>query len=428
MTSESPVQVHSEIGRLREVLVHEPGFEVDTMVPAMMKELLFDDILFGDRAREEHARFRRVLEWLGIEIVEAADLLEETLAIDEARHWIFDVLLEDLPRNRREQLGRRPAAEIAQVLVGGLRSEITQGAVEVEDLYLVSPIPNWCFQRDPQIVIGDGVVFSAMAAPARHREAMLSRAIFRFHPKLSWTPVILDPLELDRDSSLFVGKHRPTIEGGDVLVLSPDAVLVGHSERTNRTGIQQLARALRERENGPRWMFIVEIPQRRAYMHLDTLFTPVDRNAALVYPPVILSGGAEQARVYEIDLEGEELSLQPGENLLRTLARRGIDFEPIPCGGDDPVTQQREQWTDGANALVLTPGVITLYDRNQGTAEELARRGFRIVEAEDLLLGRDEVDLEEPGRVCILISSHEISRARGGPHCLTHPLKRDLLP
>lgn len=428
MTSESPLRVHSEIGRLREVLVHEPGSEVDSMVPAMMKELLFDDILFGDRAREEHARFRRVLEWLGIEIIEASDLLEETLQIEEARRWIFEVLLEDLPRNRREQLERRPAAEIAEVLVGGMRSEVGQGSVEVEDLYLVTPIPNWCFQRDPQIVIGDGVVFSAMAAPARHREAMLGRAIFRFHPKLSWVPVILDPLEMDRDSSLFVGKHRPTLEGGDVLVLSPDAVLVGHSERTNRTGIQQLARALKQREGGPRWMFVVEIPQRRAYMHLDTLFTPVDRNAALVFPPVINMGGGEQARVYEIDLEANELGMQTGENLIKMLAKRGLEFEPIPCGGEDPVTQQREQWTDGANALVLTPGIITLYDRNQGTAEELARRGFRIVEAEDLLLGRDEVDLEEPGRVCILISSHEISRARGGPHCLTHPLRRDDLP
>ncbi|MBK8232552.1 MAG: hypothetical protein IT349_15115 [Candidatus Eisenbacteria bacterium] len=398
------------------------------MVPAMMKELLFDDILFGDRAREEHARFRRVLEWLGIEIVESLDLLEETLGIDEARRWIFDVLLEDLPRNRREQLERRPAAEIAEILIGGIRSEVVQGAVEVEDLYLVAPIPNWCFQRDPQVVIGEGIVFSAMAAPARHREAMLARAMFRFHPKLAAVPTILDPLELDRDSSLFVGKHRPTLEGGDVLVLSRDAVMVGHSERTNRTGIQQLARALQQREEGPRWLFVVELPQRRAYMHLDTLFTPVDRNACLVYPPVILPGGSEQAHIYEIDLQADELSMQPREDLLKTLARRGIEYEPIPCGGTDPVTQQREQWTDGANALVLTPGVITLYDRNQATAEELNQRGFRIVEAEDLLLGRDEVDLDEEGRVCILISSHEISRARGGPHCLTHPLRRDDLP
>lgn len=398
------------------------------MVPAMMKELLFDDILFGDRAREEHARFRRVLEWLGIEIIESLDLLEETLGIDEARRWIFDVLLEDLPRNRREQLERRPAAEIAEILIGGIRSEVVQGAVEVEDLYLVAPIPNWCFQRDPQVVIGDGIVFSAMAAPARHREAMLARAMFRFHPRLSAVPTILDPLELDRDSSLFVGKHRPTLEGGDVLVLSRDAVMVGHSERTNRTGIQQLARALQQREEGPRWLFVVELPQRRAYMHLDTLFTPVDRNACLVYPPVILPGGSEQAHIYEIDLQADELSMQPREDLLKTLARRGIEYEPIPCGGTDPVTQQREQWTDGANALVLTPGVITLYDRNQATAEELNQRGFRIVEAEDLLLGRDEVDLDEEGRVCILISSHEISRARGGPHCLTHPLRRDELP
>lgn len=421
------LQVYSEIGRLREVLVHDPGPEVDSMVPSMMKELLFDDILFGDKAREEHALFRRVLEWLGIEIWDAHDMLEETLALPDARRWAFDILLEDIPPGRRELLEAASPSELAELLVGGVRTEIDAGpvGVEIEDLFVLPPIPNWCFQRDPQVVIGDRVVYSAMAAPARHREAMLARAMFRFHPRLRGTPVALDPLELDRDHSLFVGMHRPCLEGGDILVLSKDVLAVGHSERTNRIAIQQLARALQRQEGGPRWIFVVEIPQRRAYMHLDTLITPVDRNACLLYSPVMLDGGSEQARVYEIDLSASEIVLKPKENFLSALARRGVVLEPIPCGGGDPVVQQREQWTDGANALALAPGVITLYDRNQGTIEELSRRGFRIVAADDLLLGRDEVDLDEPGRVCITVPSHEISRARGGPHCLTHPLVRD---
>jgi arginine deiminase len=265
-----------------------------------------------------------------------------------------------------------------------------------------------------------------MAAAARHREALLARAIFRFHPDLCDAPVLIDPLELPPGHPHFASPSRPCLEGGDVLVLSPDVIAVGHSERTNRAGIQALARALARTEGGPRWMVVVEVPHRRAYMHLDTLLTPVDRDACLLYPPVLMpGGGGEEARVYEIDLHAAGLQAVARDDLLAALRTRGIDLEPIPCGGEDPVTQQREQWTDGANALALAPGVITLYDRNVGTAEELARCGFRVVEAEALLLGRDEVDLDEDRRVCILVPSHEISRARGGPHCLTHPLVRD---
>jgi arginine deiminase len=160
-------------------------------------------------------------------------------------------------------------------------------------------------------------------------------------------------------------------------------------------------------------------------MHLDTLFTPVDREMALVFTPVIVHPGAERASVYEIDLRARNRNWAPRADLLSCLSRRGSGFEPISCGGDDPIAQQREQWTDGANALALAPGVIAMYDRNSGTLEELSRRGFRIVEAESLLLGRDEVGLDASERVCISFTSHELSRARGGPHCLTHPLHRD---
>jgi len=178
-------------------------------------------------------------------------------------------------------------------------------------------------------------------------------------------------------------------------------------------------------ENGPRYLMAVDLPNRRAYMHLDTVFTPADHNAALVYPPVITGTGSEAARTYEIDLHAA--SPEPVERgaLLPALAARGVDFEPIACGGASPLAQQREQWTDGANTLALAPGVITLYDRNVATAEELSRHGFRIVNAKDVLLGRQEVSLDEPERVCLLLESHEISRARGGPHCLSHPLVRD---
>jgi arginine deiminase len=420
------IQVTSEVGRLRTALVHEPGAEVDRMVPAMMEELLFDDILYGDRARDEHARFRRVLQHCGVELLDSSDLLEEALAVEGAGEWLVDVLLEDLDRAYREPLRDLSPAELRSSLVEGVRvTDESCAAVDVDELYGIPPLPNWCFQRDTQVVLGDGVVFSSMAAPARHREALLARLIFEFHPRLAGTPVIFDPLKPHVAHPLFVAPERPHLEGGDVLILSPDVIAVGLSERTNRTGIKALAAALSRREGGPRWMIVVEVPRRRAYMHLDTLITQVDRDACLVFPPVILPGGPEPARVWEIDLHAKDLARRPVGPLLDCLAAHGLDLEPISCGGSDPVRQQREQWTDGSNAIAVAPGVITLFDRNLETAAELDRHGFRVVEAEDLLLGREEIDVDSGHRVCVLISSHEISRARGGPHCLVHPLVRE---
>jgi arginine deiminase len=395
------------------------------MVPAMMEQLLFDDILYGDRAREEFGRFRRVLQLLGVEVLDAAELLAQTLEDEQARRWLIDILSEDLPASHSEHLTRLGALELAETVVGGLRLEDGPGGVEADELYAIPPLPNWCFQRDPQIVLGKGVVFCSMAAPARHREALLARAIFRFHPDFKTTREIFDPFEATLDHPLFVGSHVPHLEGGDLLVLSREVIAVGLSERTNRTGVRHLARALAGRPDAPRWLYAVEIPRRRAYMHLDTLITQVDRDACLVYPPVILPGGNEQARVSRVDLRSRDLQFVACEDLLSSLGSHGLDLEAIPCGGGDSVTQQREQWTDGANAFALAPGVITLYDRNVATARELESHGFRVIGAEDLLLGRVELDPDQCGRVCVLISSHEMSRARGGPHCLVHPLYRD---
>jgi arginine deiminase len=211
------------------------------------------------------------------------------------------------------------------------------------------------------------------------------------------------------------------------MVLGEDVLVVGYSERTNRSGVRHLVRALGQRDRGPRWLLVAALPHKRAYMHLDTVITQVDRERCLAFSPVILPGHDDSAGVYEFDLHRKDPRPRPCPDLLSALRERGIDLEPIPCGGDDPLTQQREQWTDGANAVALAPGVIVLYERNVHTAEALDARGYRIVEADEVIEGRETIDLERPSPTCILLPSNEMSRARGGPHCLTHGLVRDAL-
>jgi len=421
----SAVQVTSEIGRLRRALLHEPGPEVDHMVPSMMEELLFDDILFGEAARAEHRRFRRVLELLGVELLDVQELLADALGADACRSWILDPFRDVLSLPLVDRLLAAAPHELAAAFVGGVRREPAPAGTGVEDLFEIPPLPNLCFQRDPQIVLGRRMIVASMAAPARWREALLAAAVFRFHPKLSDVELLLDPIRPNGMQPLELGPTRPHFEGGDVLVLSPQVLAVGYSERTNRAGIRHLARALARLEDGPRWLLLLELPHQRAFMHLDTVLTPIDRDACLVYAPLVAPDGPGRGRAFAIDLGSREQTPVACSDFIAAIRSHGLDLEPIPCGGTDPMQQQREQWTDGANALAVAPGVILLYDRNVATAEALSGAGFRVVGAEELLQGRLRVDLERHERTCILLPSHEMSRARGGPHCLLHPLARD---
>ncbi|HUO87390.1 MAG TPA: arginine deiminase family protein [Thermoanaerobaculia bacterium] len=414
----------SEIGRLRRVLLHSPGREIDEMTPAMMERLLFEDILFGDDARLEHGTFRRVLERAGAEVFDAEDLLAEAVTGEDGRRYLLSELggAYGVARPVIEQLEGLEGRALAQALLAGLRAPGGR-------TFDLDPVPNYFFQRDPQTVLGDRVVIAAMATDAREREALLARTLFEFAPTLAGSYAEL--FEMDAPPRSAGNPPRvhdlPTLEGGDVLVASPEVILIGISVRTNRGGVEQLAEYLRREQTGFRHLILVELPPRRSYMHLDTVFTLIDHGTCLAYQPVIepaASGhGPQSAYVYHVDLEAPQVAYGVRPSLRRALAGVGIDLELVPGGGADLLDQDREQWTDGANAFAVAPGVIFLYARNHRTLDELARRGWRVLDEVAAASGAEP--LLDAGPTVVALTGNELSRARGGPRCMTMPLVRE---
>jgi arginine deiminase len=423
------VNVASEIGKLTSVLIHLPGEEIDRMIPAMMEELLFDDILFGSRAREEHRRFQQVLGYVAEEVLEVQDLLEEVLRVPEQRSEI----LGDLGRrlgwgpDMEYRLADFSSEKLASVLITGLEKPTHEVSTSSSDLYYLPPIPNYFFQRDPLVVFGDRAIRCSMATSARLREPLLSGYVFQYHPRLQqpggsfW----FQEFSADYGRPSSYARMRPTLEGGDVIIAREDILVIGYSERTERTTIERLAETLKAERSPVKRIFVVGVPPARSYMHLDTVFTVISREECLVYAPMILPDGPEEADVYECDLTRREIAWTSEKDLLSALRTQKLDLKPLRCGGGDPIAQRREQWTDGANAFALAPGVILTYDRNEKTAEELERNGYTVVDEADLLLGREELELRKQRKYAIRLAAHELSRARGGPRCMAMPLVRE---
>jgi arginine deiminase len=422
------IEVNSEIGRLRRVLVHKPGAEIDRMIPALMDELLFDDILFGEVARHEHERFTSILEAAGVEVLDAIDLLGDVLEAPAARaaalaalEEIYGVPSELIPVFEDQDADDLAEALVGGVLVGGVRQR------RHRSIFDLPPLPNYFFQRDPQFVLGRRVVISSMATDAREREPFLARMLFGHHPELETSePMMVIEPPTSMRPTFDPGFCYPTIEGGDVLVPYEDTVLVGISERTNKRGARVLAEHLRSAGSEFAHMVLVEIPRSRSYMHLDTVFTFIDEDTCLAYEPVIVAKGHQTASAYRIDLTSDDLDMTMHRSLPHALAAAGHEIDVVPCGGsDDLIAQAREQWTDGANAFAIAPGVILLYQRNRQTVAELKRRGWRVITDVDVL--EKEVPVLGQGPTVVTLPDNELSRARGGPRCMTMPLKRDAL-
>ena len=428
-----PIQlsVFSETARLRQVVVHNPGPEVDQMVPAMMEKLLFDDILHGDRARQEHGLFRQVVARVADEVLDVQDLFVEALQNEGVKLAFIEDLrrLVGLPDDSCNLLRDMTAAGVARSVIGGVPWDDTPSHTrwEQEFDYRVRPIPNLLFMRDPASVIGDGYSVNSMATWAREREPLILSYVFRHHPRLSHHTE--QDRWFDQVTPLIKGEIKApvSLEGGDILVLSHKVLVVGCSERTQADAIHLLAESLRAHRAGDEGSFdhllMVLMPKKRSAMHLDTIFTRTSEDECLVFPPYFLEQSRELLNVTSIDLRHPELRMSTAPSLLRALRAVGIDLKPIFCGGNDYIMQQREQWTDGANAFCLAPGVITSYGRNIATAEALDQAGYRVLTAREVL-DDPALDLLDGRKYLVQIQAGELSRARGGPRCMTMPLSR----
>jgi arginine deiminase len=429
------VGIDSEIGTLERVLVHRPGEEIVRMTQHELELMLFDDILAPDETMAEHDLMTEIMSEAGAAVVRLQPLLVDALAAAPlaAREALLD-------RVGEQEGTPGVAAPLAQWEPERLAGGLIHGVYwdELEGLppslariragtphrhrFALPPLPNLMFMRDPCMAIFDRVVMGRMAAPARAREPWLVAFA------LGHAPSAGAPLCFEGDDSSRGNRFR-SLEGGDVLVLSPTAVMIGCSQRTTAQTIQRLAEeALFPLHPRLERIYAVLMPEARSVMHLDTILTHVDRGLFLGHQPLLVGFGG-QPGLAVAQLERGHAPRALGASTLDVLRDElGPDTRLVPCGGDDPLHQEREQWTDGANAVAVAPGHIILYARNTHTIRALQAHGFaevRVSVSQPELHRRMLIaeGLARP-RTVFSFSGSELSRARGGGRCLTMPLRR----
>ena len=402
------INVNSEIGRLKVVLLHEPGDELHNLTPKKLDDLLFDDIPWLPLAKKEHQAFAQTFKDAGVEVVYLTDLMRDVLGLsNEIRDQFIEQFIKEA--NIRSNTLREIATaylknfsdnkQLVLKTIAGIKksdlpnSQIKSLADHVDDYpFVTDPMPNLYFTRDPFASIGNGVSLNKMFSVTRSRETIFGEYIFKYHPAYKTTP-------------LYYSRYEDVnIEGGDIMVLNNHVLVVGVSQRTCAEAVERLAKNLFfNNETDFDTVLAFSIPEARTFMHLDTVFTQVDKNKFAIH-----KGCYEKLKIFRItkdfNNEGKVKVVELDQKLEEVLESYiGLPVTLIPCGGGDTISADREQWSDGSNTIAIAPGEVIAYERNDITNSALIKAGIKVH----------------------IIPSSELSRGRGGPRCMCMPLERE---
>lgn len=402
---ENTIEIYSEVSPLKAVLLHKPGKELENLTPETIEDLLFEDIPWLDRMRDEHDYFASIFIDNGCDVYYYEELLTESCMNSEASNFLISAIVKSVqfPSTREaavlmQYLLTLAPKELARIAIEGLsindfskKSGFESLSTKIKNSYsfIISPSPNLYFSRDPASVIGSTVNINSMYKQARRNESIIIETICKYN-------------SLFNNSDNYLSKKSNSyLEGGDILTVSKDLIVVGCSQRSQPAAIEDFAQKTLNENNSFNEVIVVEIPDRRSFMHLDTIFTMVDYDKFLVYPEIETFTNSFSLKKSIIN--PKELSIHPLPNLQNGISKalgRKIHF--IESGGKNKISAAREQWNDSTNCLAIAPGKVITYKRNRYSNETLRNSGVEVLE----------------------IEGSELLRGRGGPRCMSMPLKR----